>query len=399
MKSKFFLIASIVLTIMLCVVFIMTGCKTTTETTTAAETTAAATTAAETSGNGAAEPEFVIGNLLLGQTHPVHILRAQSGIAAAEALGGKMIIKTSEGTLEKAIAAIDAFIEEGVDAIIVDSPDPIGIIPAAQKAVDAGIIYIAGYSTIDVDSPLAYDAPPMNVMFEVQRAKLMAAYHNYEGKFAFLAGLVGQKFAEDLVKGFYKGMYEMMATNPKLEIADVQYTSYDAVEAQKIVQNWITQYPDLTGISTCSDSILYAGADDLTAAGMDSVTLWGHDGDKAALEFVRDGAWECDFAGPGVEYNEWLLTRMAVDIIRGIKVPQAINVQSACKLVVTDKIKEIAVNNGFPGDIETVTPEKALEGIGLGGAPYFGPDIEVDWQKIGVTEEQLAAEDEPLVEP
>jgi|SRR3990170_52211 len=344
---------------------------------TAEEPTKTETTIEAPTEEVAGEEKITIGVVMLGLTHPYHVEQMEAGTAAAKAYGAEAIYKSSEGDLDTQIALIETFIEQGVDALIVAPVNKDAMDPLVAKAKEAGIPFITMYEALD--NPDAHGTPTPDYDNFVKYAEIVGACLNWDADVVMLGGLPGNAPADNRKNGFEDRIAALESDHPNFKLISYQPTDWDPVKAQNVVQDWLTQFSEIDGMVTASDSLMYSAIDLLKAAGREKKTLlFGHDGDVKALELVQDGTFASDVLF-GATRLEWFLIRYAIDIVRGKDVPEVVNMPTS--FVMRPELAEQCYTNGLSKDITFVTPEEALE-VARNGALEFGPDVDVDWSRF-----------------
>jgi len=317
----------------------------------------------------------VIGVIMLTLTHPYHVEQMESGKEAAEAYGAESIWLSSEVSMEKNLTNIEALIEQGVDVIICDPVDVKGILPAIDKCKDAGIPFITSYGLLEYEGIYNTPCPDRDNLYGL--TQIMAAYLNYDAKVCKLVGLPGQYCAEERKQGFDEAVADIQKDHPSFEVLSEQPTDWDPVKAEKIMEDWLVAYDRIDGIITSSDGLLYAGVDLIKNAGReDEINLFGHDGDVAALELVRDGGFKADCL-LGATRLQWFITRYAMDIITGKNPPKIAWMPTS--FVMTDETADRCYANGLSEEYTYLDPEEAIE-YATTGYIEFGPDKVVTYK-------------------
>jgi ribose transport system substrate-binding protein len=136
---------------------------------------------------------------------------------------------------------IDDLVVQGVDGICLSCNDPAALIPAINRAVDAGV----AVCTWDADSPqskrltnIGIDQEEAGFKAGEQLLKRMQA-----GKVAILTGTPGALNLERRKAGFLRAV----ARNPRLEIVATDPCNDDVQRAVEVVEQRINATPDLAG--------------------------------------------------------------------------------------------------------------------------------------------------------
>jgi rhamnose transport system substrate-binding protein len=168
-------------------------------------------------------------------------------VEAAEELGNVEIIYQgpSQPTAEGQIEIIDSLIAQRVDGIAISANDRDALVPAARRAVQAGIPVISFDSGISAGR-LVDLAPSDAELIGRQQVRLIAEMVDFEGQIAILSAtsqatnqnLWIEWMEEELTKPEYSDM-ELVATVYGDDISDKSYREMIGL---------MTTYPDLRGV-------------------------------------------------------------------------------------------------------------------------------------------------------
>lgn len=190
-------------------------------------------------------------------------------------------------TIEQQAKDIEDMINMGVDGIIVDPMDENALIPALQKAKDAGIPVVICSLTV---APGNEDLYVTTVSSDFKNSGKAAAQMAKEalpdgGSVVIVRGASGSAAGEDEADGFVE---ELEGSN--ITVVNQQYGNYANDQAMKVTENMIQANPEIVGLFTVSD-IMYPGiASALENAGMtEQVLIFGHDGFAVAADAIRAG--------------------------------------------------------------------------------------------------------------
>lgn len=206
----------------------------------------------------------------------------------AQSLGDKLVIFNANNDASAQNSAVETYIQQKVDGVIVVAIDVNGIMPAVQQAADAGIPVVA----IDAILP----AGPQKAQVGVDNAKAGAdmgvffldyVQKNAGGKAK--VGIVGalnsyiqnvrQKGFEDTVKG--KDGIEIAA------VVDGQNIQDNALAA---AENLITGNPDLTAIYATGEPALMGAIAAVESQGkQDKIKVFGWDLTAQAIDGIDNG--------------------------------------------------------------------------------------------------------------
>jgi ribose transport system substrate-binding protein len=194
----------------------------------------------------------------------------------------------------------DAAIQRGkIDQMATDKWDFVAMQPGAigtlvepvQTMIDAGIpvidmdTLIAPLDQLQQMGVLTFIAPNNVFMSESVVNKLVEKMGG-EGKIAHLGGQPGHTGAQARGQGFLN----VVARNPKIEIADDQPADWDTTKAAQLTESILNRHPDLKAIFADNDDMALAARQAVENAGMgDQVFVGGVDAMTPAIQAVADG--------------------------------------------------------------------------------------------------------------
>jgi ribose transport system substrate-binding protein len=197
----------------------------------------------------------------------------------------------SETDIDTQISAVENFVTQKVDLICVAPADSVGLVAPVKKAIKAGITVVNFDVKLD-DKALA-KAGLADLVF--------VGPDNQEG--AYLAGM---ELARKLGKGgkvfiiegnpgadnakMRKNGFEKAAKEGGLKVLVSRTAHWETEEANSLVTNLLTQFPDVQGIMAANDSMAVGVSKALDAAGKSGkVDVVGFDNIPAVQKLVKDG--------------------------------------------------------------------------------------------------------------
>ena len=113
--------------------------------------------AAETTPDSGKKYKIALSNSYMGNDWRQLMIKTAQVVAEKEPYASQveLDIVTCENTAEAQSASIDALVEEGYDAILIEASSPTALIPAIQRAQDAGIVIVDAEGVYKVGTDLA----------------------------------------------------------------------------------------------------------------------------------------------------------------------------------------------------------------------------------------------------
>lgn len=254
----------------------------------------------------------------IGKTlnNPWWISVADFTVAEAEQLGINLTIAMpqEEVDLERQTTMIEASIEQGVDAILISASSSEGVIPAIERAREAGIV-IVNFDTRIAD-PTLYDAYVGADDFAgAYKAGVYICQSLGEegGQVALLEGLLAQSTGVDRKGGFEAGIADCAYP---VEIVASQGAEWRSDLALDATVAMLTANPEIDAIFASNDQMAVGMVNGVYAAGMapEDLILVGYDGILDAVELVLSGELDAFVALPNREEG-YMVPRVALALL------------------------------------------------------------------------------------
>ncbi|MCU1424746.1 MAG: LacI family transcriptional regulator [Microbacteriaceae bacterium] len=201
--------------------------------------------------------------------------------AAAKELGASYTAQDGRQDLGAQNDQIDAFIQQGIDVILVNAVDSDGIGPAVTRAINAGITVVA----VDVGAK--------NAQATVTTDNVQAGRISCE----FLANKIGGAGDILLVDGTpttsiedrVQGCNEALAEFPDIKIVGQQNGDNGRDKALTLTTDMITASPDIKGIFGINDPTALGANLAAKQAGLNDLIITGVDGSPEAVKDMTSG--------------------------------------------------------------------------------------------------------------
>ncbi len=228
--------------------------------------------------------------------------------AAADAAGAELLIFNANNDPAAQNSAIETYIAEGVDGIVVVAIDVNGVMPAVIQAEEAGIPVVA----VDAILPEGPQRAQIGVDNADAGAQIGAFFADYVGDAGAKLGVVGalNSFIQNVRQD---GFTESLAGKAGVEMAGV----VDGQNVQDLAltagENLITANPDMTAIYATGEPALLGAIAAVESQGMqDKVGVFGWDLTAQAVAGIDAGYVKAvvqqDPAGMGAAAIEALVT-------------------------------------------------------------------------------------------
>lgn len=213
----------------------------------------------------------------------------------------------SETDIDTQISAVENFVTQNVDLICLAPADSVGLVPSAKKAIDAGITVVNFDVKLD-DTALAENGleglvfvGPDNEEGAYLAGAELGRVLGEGGKVVIIEGNPGADNATMRKAGFERAIEEY-----KLDLLESTTAHWETEEANTLMTNLLTKYPDLQGVMAANDSMALGVAKAIEAAGKSAdIQVVGFDNIAAAQDLIKQGKMlaTVDQFGPQMAVN------------------------------------------------------------------------------------------------
>lgn len=172
------------------------------------------------------------------------IEEAQAAAAAWKDRGVdiEVVVQSSDVDVQGQIAAVRNFINQGVDAIIINPNSPTAFDPIFAQAKAKGILVVA--TDAEVSSQDAIYVGIDQKGWAMQSAQWLADTLGGKGSVVAINGVAGHPANEMRVAGYR----EVFAKYPDITILNETNANWDEAQGQTAMQTLLATYPDLNGV-------------------------------------------------------------------------------------------------------------------------------------------------------
>ena len=273
---------------------------------------------------------FVIGCSILDTWEPIMKDFEKGWRDAAERYNIEIILVSADCDAEKQVSQVEDFIVSGVDAIILDTADEVGCVPAVIKANRAGIPIFTTDSVIKG----SLDGDPNNG--EVLCHTFTDNYQGGVNAGHYLAKAIGGKgqvvamglqiitCIKDRIDGFKKAIEKY----PEIKIIPLGNAGYDRESAKTFMEDVLVSYPDIKGAFGAWGGDTGLGAYlALLEANRHDVKVVNFDGLQEARKLICEGS-DILIGDAGYHAYKMMYTSMQIanDYLHGKPIPKTNNV-------------------------------------------------------------------------
>lgn len=229
--------------------------------------------------------EIKIGILIsMTEETPFFISLIDGAKEAAEEGGATLIIEYANDDVEIQKNQIQAMINQGVTAILVN-PINDDVIPVMESADEAGLLVFTIDRSVSSDVVLSHIASD-NVDGGKIAGEYLAETLNREGKIVELQGTPGSSAASDRGAGFN----EMIANFPDIEIIAQESANFNRDDGKTVFAQILTEYPEIDGVFAHNDDMILGAIEAAKEAGRaDEMIFVGFDAIDEAITALESG--------------------------------------------------------------------------------------------------------------
>lgn len=219
----------------------------------------------------------------------------------ADRLGVELTIAIpqEEVDLEKQVSMIEAAIEKKADAIVVSAASSDGVIPAIQKARDAGIKIVNFDTRVSDKSVIDAFVGGDDEAGAYKSGKYICEQLGGSGEVAIITGLMEQSTGVDRHAGFMRACKEY----PDIKVVAEQSAEWSSDKAADVTTNLLTANPNVKAIFACNDQMAVGMVNAAKSAGKqaDDLVLVGFDGILDAVNMTMDGDLDAFVSLPNLD--------------------------------------------------------------------------------------------------
>ncbi|GHS96224.1 ribose ABC transporter [Synergistales bacterium] len=198
----------------------------------------------------------------------------------------------SETDIDTQINAMENFISQKVDMIILAPADSVGLVPSVKKAKDAGILVINFDVTLDKqalkDNGLPEDflfVGPDNEEGSYLVGNFLGEKIGKGAKVIIIEGNPGADNAKQRKAGFMKSVSDY-----GFQLLDSTTAHWETEEANTLMTNLLTRFPDVQGVMCANDSMALGAVRAIEAAGKGGkIQVVGFDNIGACQDLIKEG--------------------------------------------------------------------------------------------------------------
>ncbi len=285
-----------------------------------------------------------IGLVVSDLTKPHWVIMSKAAGEKAAELGLELsAVSPSREVAEEQIPLIEDFVKQKVDAFIIAAVDSQGIVPAVEKANQAGIPVIA----VDVriwGGQVACTVQTDNIEGTQLAAEYIVQRLGGKGKVINLQGNLSSQ------AGYHRsqGLHEVLAKYPQIEVVFEEETYWRSDRARELTTQALQAHPDADALFAANDTALLGALEAVKGAGLlGQLVLVGFDAIPQILTLIHKGEVDASVQQFPARMGATAV-EMAAKILRGEDVPEWVDTGVA--LITRENAMEAAMEG-----LETMT--------------------------------------------
>jgi ribose transport system substrate-binding protein len=229
--------------------------------------------------------KITIGMTVPGLQFPFFVTMMDEAEAYADELGIELITHDSQNQSSVQMAAVENFIAQKVDGILISPMTTDSLVPAIEAAVAAGIPVATVDRKANTDKVIVHVGAD-NVEGGRAAARYIIEQLGNKGTVIQLEGTPGASAALDRKAGFDE---VIKASNVKVLVS--QEADFNRAKAQSVMENLMQVYPKFDAVFGANDEMIIGAIEAMNSAGVDpasKVTI-GFDATTDAFSYMEEG--------------------------------------------------------------------------------------------------------------
>lgn len=185
-----------------------------------------------------------------------------------------------KASVDTEVQIMDELINQKYDAIILQATDAAGLAASTEKAEAAGIPVI----TCNLDADTVHTGLVAAVDVEAGQQIAKAIGESGAKKVLIISATAGATKGENIDKGFKE---TLEADYPDVEILDEQSGEWLTENANTVMNDFLTKYPEIDAVLCHNDAMAEGAAEACKAAGKTDIQIWGCDGESKMLDYIE----------------------------------------------------------------------------------------------------------------
>jgi ribose transport system substrate-binding protein len=249
---------------------------------------------------------------------------------ATASIGATLLVTDARHDVSKQLSDIEDMLQKGIDILVINPTDSVGVQSAVKMAHDKGVVVVA--VDAQAEGPLDAFVGSKNFDAGVQACHYLGEKLGGKGDVGILDGIAVVPILERV-----RGCKEALAKYPGIKIVSIQNGKQERDQALTVTENMLQAQPNLKGLFSVNDNGSLGALAAIDASGMD-VKLVSVDGSPDAIKEIQKP--DSKFIATSAQYpRDQVRLALGLALARkwGSQVPKAVPVDIL--LVDRDKAK------------------------------------------------------------
>lgn len=229
----------------------------------------------------ATEPKLKIGMSFQELDNLYFVVMREALEEACASMNAEVVVTDARHDVSKQISDIEDMVQNGIDILLINPTDSVGVQGAVETAKKAGVIVVA--VDAQANGPIDSFVGSKNYDAGFMAGDALAKELGNKGKVAILDGIPVVPILQR-VEGFRASMKQY----PEIQIVDVQNGKQERSFALDVTENMIQAHPDLSGIFSVNDGGSMGALAAIEGSGK-KIALVSVDGNPEAVEAILKG--------------------------------------------------------------------------------------------------------------
>ena len=217
------------------------------------------------------------------------VVMKEAAEEATRSIGAELHITDARHDVTKQLSDIEDLVQKGIDILLINPTDSVGVETAVQSAKKAGVVVVA--VDAQANGPIDSFVGSKNYDAGLQAGEALAKSLNDKGEVAILNGIPVVPILERV-----KGFRDAIAKHPEIKIVGMQNGNQERSMAMSVTENMLQAHPNLQGLFSVNDGGALGALSAIQASGKD-ISLVSVDGQKEVVdEIVKRGPFKATVA-------------------------------------------------------------------------------------------------------
>lgn len=256
-----------------------------------------------------------VGLSLSTLNNPFFVALRDGALQAAQKAGINLVILDAQDRVDKQVSDIEDLVQRRVWVLLINPTDSAVVVPAIQRANQAGIPVI----TVDRAAnggQVAYHIASDNVAGGRMAAEFICTLLKGRGRVVELEGIPGTSAARDRGQGFNAYLRERC---PGVTVVARQTANFDRAQGLSVMENILQAQPQIDAVLAHNDEMALGALQAIKASGR-KIAVVGFDATPDALKAVEACDMAATVAQQPAEMGRLAVER-AVALLQGTKPP------------------------------------------------------------------------------